>query len=134
MTKAHSTQLKAVQKNGRNLSRIIVAAILFLGMGALSSEVFAATRTPIPRKQASDNILLCRATGGEIIRTPSVVACCNENSDGTTTCVGCAPDGTHCANYSVRTGNKSSLRRLLMQSAPSSGKITAPKLSNPRIK
>jgi hypothetical protein len=80
---------------------------------AASSEALAATRTPISRDQASDNILLCKAGGGEIVRTPSVVACCNEQSDGTTICVGCAPDGSHCANYAVRTGPKGSLRRSL---------------------
>jgi hypothetical protein len=37
-------------------------------------------RTPIPRDQASDGILLCKSGGGEVVRTPSVVACCNEQS------------------------------------------------------
>ncbi len=134
MIKSRSAQFENTRKEARNLPRTILAASVFLGLVAVSSAAFAATRTPIPRNQASDNILLCEAAGGEIIRTPSVVACCNENSDGSTSCVGCAYDGTHCANYEVRAGNKMSLRRALMGLAPSRGNVIAPEPPKPRFK
>lgn len=121
---------RTARMKSRDPASIVLAAGLLLMFVAASSEAFAAKRTPISRDQASDNILLCKAGGGEIVRTPSVVACCNEQSDGTTICVGCAPDGTHCANYAVRTGPKGSLRRLLMERSPSSGAVHAPRSSN----
>jgi hypothetical protein len=117
------------RKISLGLSRLILATIPLLVLVALGSEVFAASRTPIPRDQASDGILLCKSGGGEVVRTPSVVACCNEQRDGSTICIGCAPDGTHCANYAVRTGPKGSLRRSLMEQSPSTGAVTAPKSS-----
>lgn len=108
------------------LTRIVFALMLVLGGVVFSSEAFAAKRTPIPRDQASDNITLCKGTGGFIVRTPSMVACCNENSDGTTTCVGCSPDGKRCANYKVRTGSKGDVRRSLMKQAPADTNVVAP--------
>ena len=129
MTSSRFLPSKTARKRSTGLSGIVLAITLLLIFVAASSEALAATRTPISRDQASDNILLCKAGGGEIVRTPSVVACCNEQSDGTTICVGCAPDGSHCANYAVRTGPKGSLRRSLMEQSPSTGAVTAPKSS-----
>ena len=129
MKSLHFLQTGTARSKYRGLACVALTAILLLGLAAESSEAFAATRTPISRDQASDNILLCKAGGGEIVRTPSVVACCNEQPDGTTICVGCAPDGSHCANYAVRTGPKGSLRRSLMEQSPSTGAVTAPKSS-----
>jgi hypothetical protein len=120
------------RKISLGLSRLILATIPLLVLVALGSEVFAASRTPIPRDQASDGILLCKSGGGEVVRTPSVVACCNEQRDGSTICIGCAPDGTHCAKYAVRKGNKTSLRRSLLDMSPSGSVVTAPKSSKSR--
>jgi|GEM_PF-2230569 len=130
MTSLKFLRSNNARKKSFDLPRHVLAATILLGVAAAGSEAFAAKRTPISRDQASDNILLCKAGGGEIVRTPSVVACCNEQSDGRTICVGCAPDGTHCANYAVRTGPKSSLRRSLTELSPLSGAVTAPKSSN----
>lgn len=131
MKSSNFLQTGTARSKYRGLACVALTAILLLGFAAKSIEAIAATRTPITRDQASDNILLCKAGGGEIVRTPSVVACCNEQSDGTTICVGCAPDGSHCANYAVRTGLKNSLRRLLLERSPSSGAVTAPGTSSP---
>lgn len=131
MKSSNFLQTGTARSKHRGLACVALTAILLLGLAAESSEAIAATRTPISRDQASDNILLCKAGGGEIVRTPSVVACCNEQSDGTTICVGCAPDGSHCANYAVRTGPKGSLRRLLLEQSPASGAVTAPGASSP---
>ena len=131
MTSPRFLPSKTSRKRSTGLSGIALAITLLLMFVAASSEALAATRTPISRDQASDNILLCKAGGGEIVRTPSVVACCNEQPDGTTICVGCAPDGSHCANYAVRTGPKGSLRRLLLERSPASGAVTAPGTSSP---
>jgi hypothetical protein len=131
MTISNSLHPAHSRKTMDGLSRIILAAIPFLVFLAIAGQASAANRTPIPRDQASDGILLCKAGGGEVVRTPSVVACCNEQRDGSTICIGCAPDGTRCAKYAVRKGNKTSLRRSLMDLSPSSGIVTAPKTSNP---
>ena len=97
--------------NTFTLGAALSVGLIFLAHNALAADN---TRTPIGRDQASDNTFLCRNTGGFIVRTPTVVACCIEESDGSYSCTGCHHDGTHCANYSVITGSKNDLRRSLM--------------------
>lgn len=106
------------------VSRGIAASIVCLTM-IVGTVAQADVRTPIPRDQASDNILLCRSTGGYIVRTPSVVACCNDNTNGSTTCVGCSPDGRRCATYEVISGDRSDIRTRLRQMAAGGG-VVAP--------
>jgi len=127
MTKPSTQQNKHIRILGLDVHRILLSVMLLLGTLAISSEAFSATRTPISRDQASDNIALCEATGGFVVRTPSVVACCNENRDGSTTCVGCSHSGDDCANYSFRSGGGRSIGQFLKQSAPTTGGVLAPK-------
>jgi putative hemolysin len=92
-------------------------------------QALAANKNANSRDQASDNILLCKAGGGEIVEHPALWPAAMSSRDGTTICVGCAPDGSHCAKYAVRKGPKTSLRRSLMELSPSTGAVTAPKSS-----
>ncbi len=109
----------------KRLFGILIAAMFTLGLTGEWAQ--AASRKPIPRSQASDNILLCKANGGFVVRTPSVVACCNEQSDGRHICVGCSPDGKRCANYSLRADNRSQIRRALSATSHASGGKVAPR-------
>ncbi|MEP3048652.1 MAG: hypothetical protein ABJL55_15050 [Roseibium sp.] len=135
MFRAVPSPFKCSQDRGFDLTRLVLTVIILFGVTLIASDAFAAkaTRKQIPRDQASDNILICKNGGGEVVRTPTVVACCTENADLTMSCVGCTTDGRTCSHFEARSGSAADIRRALKGNAPANSNA-APNSSAPASK